>query len=91
MILTSVRVEPKMSTLSSTAVYTMTITMPYRHCCSGLNAACTARMIRSNTIMVADTGRWNHLLSTSGGMSMPPVEAPARMVMRSEVRTPRWC
>ena len=54
-----------------------------------LNAACTARMIRSNTIMVADTGRWNHLLSTSGGMSMPPVEAPARMVMPSEMPTPR--
>ena len=26
--------------MSSTTVYTMTITMPYRHCCSGLNAAC---------------------------------------------------
>ena len=36
-------------------------------CRTGLNAACAARMIKSKTIMVLDTGRWNHLFSTSGG------------------------
>ena len=75
--------------MSSTTVYTMTITMPYRHCCSGLNAACRQRMSISNTSMLADTGMWKNLLSTSGGMSMPPVEVPARRVIPSEMPTPR--
>ena len=75
--------------MSSTTVYTITITMPYRHCCSGLNAACRQRMSISNTSILADTGMWKYLFSTSGGMSMPPVDAPARMVMPSEMPTPR--
>ena len=67
----------------------MAITTPYRDCRTGLKAACAARMIKSKVIMVLDTGRWNHLFSTSGGISMPPVEAPARMVMPSEMPMPK--
>ena len=46
-------------------------------------------MSMSKTIIVADTGRWKNLFSTSGGISMPPVEAPVRMVMPSEMPTPK--
>ena len=36
-----------------------------------------------------DTGQRNHFCSTSGGISMPPVEAPARMTMPSATPMPR--
>ena len=42
----------------------------------------------SKTIIVRDTGRRNHFWSTSGGMSMPPVEAPARMTSPSATPMP---
>ena len=89
MIFTSVRVLPSISTLSSTTVYTIAMTTPYRDCRRGLNIACITRITRSIAIMVAETGRRNHLFSTSGGISMPPVEAPARMVMPSETPMPK--
>ena len=61
-----------------------TITMPYSTCGIGLNTACISRTMMSKASMVADTGSLNHLLSTSGGMSRPPVDAPERMTMPSE-------
>ena len=89
MIFTSVRLAPIISILSMTTVWMSTITMPYSTCGIGLNTACISRTMMSKASMVADTGSLNHLLSTSGGMSRPPVDAPERMTMPSETPMPR--
>ena len=89
MIFTSVRLAPIISILSMTMVWMSTITMPYSTCGIGLNTACISRTMMSKASMVADTGSLNHLLSTSGGMSRPPVDAPERMTMPSETPMPR--
>ena len=66
----------------------MMATMPYSSCGTGLNGIWMRMTAMSKMSMVTDTGQRNHFCSTSGGMSMPPVEAPARMTMPIKAPTP---
>ena len=59
----------------------MTMIRPYRILSLSPKVIWAISTMKSITYMVTDTGIPNLFFSTSGGISIPPVEAPARITM----------